>query len=110
MDDPHHVPYATPKDFDRALTDRIARAARNLPYSVPQPRRQFAYGKLFTRVFLHGPAQWSSRMPLVSSLGYPAGPVTVWMSTSTSQAHLSKPSTTFGKLPMPISETSSISR
>jgi hypothetical protein len=52
------VPYATPRDFDRALTDRIAHAATTLPYSVPQLRRQFAYGRLLARVFLHAPEHW----------------------------------------------------
>ena len=58
MGDPDHIPYATPKDFDRALTDRIASAAKTQPYSVPQLRRQFAYDRLLCRVFLHGPEQW----------------------------------------------------
>ena len=58
MESPDRVPYATAKDFDRALKDRIARAATILPYGVPQLRRQFAYGRLLTRVFLHGPERW----------------------------------------------------
>ena len=58
MESPDRVPYATPKDFDRALTDRIALAGISLPYSVPQLRRQFAYGRLLARVFLHEPERW----------------------------------------------------
>jgi hypothetical protein len=58
MGDPDHIPYATPTDFNRALADRIASAAKAQPYSVPQLRRQFAYGRLLCRVFLHGPEQW----------------------------------------------------
>jgi len=55
---PNRVLYATPKGFDRALTHRIALAAATLPYSVAQLRRQFAYGRLLTRVFLHAPERW----------------------------------------------------
>ncbi|MDK1039571.1 MAG: nucleotidyl transferase AbiEii/AbiGii toxin family protein [Actinomycetota bacterium] len=58
MESPDRVGYATPKDFDRALTDRIALAATTAPYRVPQLRRQFAYGRLLARVFLHGPERW----------------------------------------------------
>ncbi|MEE8498682.1 MAG: nucleotidyl transferase AbiEii/AbiGii toxin family protein [Acidimicrobiia bacterium] len=52
------IPYQTAKDFDRALTDRIASAALILPYGVPQLRRQFAYGRLLARLFLHEPERW----------------------------------------------------
>lgn len=51
-------PYETAKDFDRALTDRIASAAHVLPYGVAQLRRQFAYGRLLARLFLHQPDRW----------------------------------------------------
>jgi len=58
IEPPDRVPYATPKDFDRALTDRIALAGTTLPYSVAQLRRRFAYGRLLARVFLHAPECW----------------------------------------------------
>jgi len=58
MESPDRVPYATPKDFDRALTDRNAFAGTTLPYSVAQLRSRFAYGRLPTRVFLHAPERW----------------------------------------------------
>ncbi|GMR02562.1 MAG: hypothetical protein BMS9Abin20_0900 [Acidimicrobiia bacterium] len=58
MKSPDRVPYATPKDFDRALTDRIALGGTTLPYSTAQLRRQFAYGRLLARVFLHAPERW----------------------------------------------------
>ena len=58
MESSDRVPYATPEDFDRALIDRIALAGTTLPYSVAQLRRQFAYGRLLARVFLHAPERW----------------------------------------------------
>jgi hypothetical protein len=60
MEFPDQVPYDTAKDFDRALTDRIASAALVLPYGVAQLRRQFAYGGLLARLFLH----WSKSQPV----------------------------------------------
>lgn len=58
MEAPSRVAYETPRDFDRALTDRIAHAAITLPYGVPQLRRQFAYGRLLARVFIQAPERW----------------------------------------------------
>lgn len=52
------VPYATATDFDRALSDLMARAATSSPYGVPQLRRHFAYGRLLARVFTHQPGLW----------------------------------------------------
>lgn len=70
------IPYQTAKDFDRALTDRIASAALILPYGVPQLRRQFAHGRLLARLFLHEPERWVlkgatgllARMPRMGTL------------------------------------------
>ena len=52
------VPFATPKAFDRSLTDRIALTSTEVSYGVPQLRRQFAYGRLLARVFHHAPEDW----------------------------------------------------
>lgn len=52
------VPYATARAFEDALTARIANAASSLPYGVAELRRQFAYGRLLARVFLHQPERW----------------------------------------------------
>lgn len=52
------VPYDTARAFERALTDRIAGSSTILPYSVPQLRRQFAYGRMLARVFLSQPSRW----------------------------------------------------
>ncbi len=52
------VPYTSARDFERALVDRIANAAASSPYGVTELRRQFAYGRLLTRVFLHEPERW----------------------------------------------------
>jgi len=58
MESSGEFPYETAKDFSRALTDRIASGAQVLPYGAPQLRRQFAYGRLLARLFLHGPERW----------------------------------------------------
>ena len=52
------VPYATARAFENALTARIANAAASSPYGIPELRRQFAYGRLLTRVFLHQAERW----------------------------------------------------
>lgn len=52
------VPYASARDFERALVDRIASAAASSPYGVAELRRQFAYGRLLARVFTHAPDYW----------------------------------------------------
>lgn len=52
------VPYASARDFERALVDRIAGAAASSPYGVAELRRQFAYGRLLARVFIHAPDDW----------------------------------------------------
>lgn len=52
------VPYASARDFERALVDRIATAAESSPYGVAEIRRQFAYGRLLARVFTHAPDEW----------------------------------------------------
>jgi hypothetical protein len=46
------VPYASARDFERALTDRIANAAASSPHGVAELRRQFAYGCLLARLFI----------------------------------------------------------
>ena len=52
------VPYKTARAFENALTARIANAATTSPYGIPELRRQFAYGRLLVRVFLHDPERW----------------------------------------------------
>lgn len=52
------VPYASARDFERALVDRIASAAASSPYGVAEIRRQLAYGRLLARVFIHAPDDW----------------------------------------------------
>ena len=52
------VPYASARDFERALVDRIATVAASSPYGVAEIRRQFAYGRLLARVFTHAPDEW----------------------------------------------------
>lgn len=52
------LPYASARDFERALVDRIASAAELSPYGVAEIRRQFAYGRLLARVFTHAPDEW----------------------------------------------------
>lgn len=52
------MPYATARALDRALADRLANAAESSPYGIPELRRQFAYGRLLTRVFLDQPESW----------------------------------------------------
>ena len=57
MTDPDEgVPYPLARDFERALTDRIANAAAS--YGVAELRRQFAYGRLLAKVFHHQPERW----------------------------------------------------
>ena len=58
MSSEHGVPYASATAFERALSDRIARSSATLPYGVPQLRRQFAYGRMLARVFIHDPDRW----------------------------------------------------
>jgi len=55
------VRYATPKDVDRVLADRIALAETTLPYSVAKLRRQFVYDRLLTRCFSTHPSAGCSR-------------------------------------------------
>lgn len=52
------VPYASARDFERALVDRIAGVAESSPYGVAEIRRQFAYARLLARVFTHAPDSW----------------------------------------------------
>lgn len=56
--DSEGVPYASARDFERAVVDRIASAAASSPYGVPELRRQFAFGRLLARVFIHDPDRW----------------------------------------------------
>jgi Nucleotidyl transferase AbiEii toxin, Type IV TA system len=50
--------YKTAKAFESAVTARIANKAATSPYGVAELRRQFAYGRLLSRVFQHQPAHW----------------------------------------------------
>lgn len=52
------VRYASARDFERALVDRIASAGESSPYGVAEIRRQFAYGRLLSRVFAYAPDDW----------------------------------------------------
>ncbi len=58
MDPAGGVPYGSARDFERALTDRIANAAASSPHGVAEIRRQFAYGRLLARVFITQPQRW----------------------------------------------------
>lgn len=58
MDPAEGVPYASARDFERSLVDRMATAAAFSPYGVSELRRQFAYGRLLARVFLREPERW----------------------------------------------------
>lgn len=59
MTDPAEgVPYVSARDFERALTDRIANAAASSPHGVAELRRRFAYGRLLARLFISQPEQW----------------------------------------------------
>ncbi len=51
-------PYATAEDFDKAIKDRVAAAAARSAHGVSELRRQFAYDRLLTRVFLAAPDRW----------------------------------------------------
>lgn len=44
--------YSTPAAFRAALTDRVAQAARESPWSVQQLQRQVAYDRLLERLYL----------------------------------------------------------
>lgn len=52
------VPYVSARDFERALTDRIANVAASSPHGVAELRRQFAYGRLLARLFIRQPERW----------------------------------------------------
>ena len=52
------VSYVSARDFERALTDRIANAAASSPHGVAELRRQFAYGRLLARLFIQQPERW----------------------------------------------------
>jgi nucleotidyltransferase AbiEii toxin of type IV toxin-antitoxin system len=58
MDPAEGVPYASARDFERALTDRLANAAASSPHGVPELRRQFAYARLLARLFIRQPERW----------------------------------------------------
>lgn len=64
------VSYASARDFEPALVDRIASAAERSAYGVAEIRRQFAYGRLLARVFTHAPAEWVVKAPPVFLLAY----------------------------------------
>jgi len=50
--------YASADAFHAAVKARLLTAAADSPYSVAELRRQFAYDRLLTRVFLHDPDHW----------------------------------------------------
>jgi hypothetical protein len=52
------VVYATADAFHEAVKARLITAAQNSPYSIAELRRQFAYDRLLTRLFLHDPEHW----------------------------------------------------
>ncbi len=58
MDPDEGVPYGSARDFERALTDRIANAAASSPHGIAEIRRQFAYGRLLARLFITQPERW----------------------------------------------------
>ena len=58
MDPGEGVPYGSARDFERALTDRIANAAASSPHGIAEIRRQFAYGRLLARLFITQPERW----------------------------------------------------
>jgi hypothetical protein len=55
------MPHATARDFEPALTDRIAKVVASSLCGVIQLRRHFAYGRLLARVFLHQSELWVLR-------------------------------------------------
>lgn len=69
------VPYGSARDFERALTDRIANAAASSPYGVAEIRRQFAYGRLLARVFITQQARWVLRRHVRTADGSGRPPV-----------------------------------
>src|SRR5581483_5458946 len=44
--------YDTPRDFRRALTDRLKKRALEGPWTLPQLQRQIAYDRLLERLYL----------------------------------------------------------
>lgn len=54
MNEPH-LPYASPRAFEAALTARFHRLAETGPHNVTQLRRQFAYDRLLARCFTSDP-------------------------------------------------------
>ncbi|MGN6558134.1 MAG: nucleotidyl transferase AbiEii/AbiGii toxin family protein [Solirubrobacterales bacterium] len=46
-------PYASPKSFRQALTDKLKQLAQHSKWDLPQLQRQFAYDRLLARLYVH---------------------------------------------------------